>query len=289
LPDTTPVNFKQDFNQVKIGVNYRFGRDEVAVASTMPVKAKALPVAPYNWTGVYVGAAVANRASVASWETTAISDFGGGLVPPDPTTTPASFFSSNPQGRAYVGYNWQLSPKWVAGIEGDVGNGDSRMRVGGIPGSYGNGVASPFGIEAQNVDSASVKMGWDGTIRGKLGMLVTPSILFYGTGGAAFQQVSVSAACDGSIDSWCFFSGIAKSQTFSSIRAGWTAGLGLETVVADNWLAKVEARYADFGRYNNTFFSGTGDEIVTNVRVQTFTALAGVSYKFGPTAVVAKY
>jgi opacity protein-like surface antigen len=295
LPDTTLVNFKQDFNQVKIGVNYRFGRDDVAVAAaTMPVKAKAVPVALFNWTGVYAGAAVAYRASVAGWETTAVSDGAGGLVLPDPTTTPASLFSSNAQGRLYSGYNWQISPKWVAGIEGDVGNGDSRMTIAGIPGTYGNGVATAFGIETQAHDSASVKMGWDGTIRGKLGMLVTPTILFYGTGGAAFQRISASASCDsfvnpftGFFDSWCTAG--AKNQTFSAVRAGWTAGIGIEAVVADNWISKVEARYADFGRYNNRFFAGTVDEFVTSVRVQTFTALAGVSYKFGPTAVVAKY
>jgi len=66
-------------------------------------------------------------------------------------------------------------------------------------------------------------------------------------------------------------------------------GLGIEGVLSGNWLGKVEARYADFGRVNNTFFAGTVDEVVTSVHVQTFTALAGVSYKFGPTAVVAKY
>ena len=75
-------------------------------------------------------------------------------------------------------------------------------------------------------------MGWDATIRGKLGMLVTPGIPFYGTGGAAFQRVSVSASCDGTINSFCFVSGIARNQTFSSVRAGWTAGLGLEAVLA---------------------------------------------------------
>jgi hypothetical protein len=52
---------------------------------------------------------------------------------------------------------------------------------------------------------------------------------------------------------------------------------------------KAEVRYADFGRYNNTLFAGTGDDVVTSVHVQTVTALAGVSYKFGPTAVVAEY
>ena len=294
LADTTLVHFKQDFNLVKIGVNYHFDKDDgvAVVAAGMPVKARRRR-RRHRTTGQasIAGAAVANRSSVAGWETTAVGFGGGVLAPSDFTTSSQSFFSSNPQARLYAGYNWQASPKWVAGIEGDVGHGDSRMRVAGIPGTYGNGVNTPFGIETQDHNSASVKMGWDATVRGKLGMLVTPTILFYGTAGAAFQQVSVSAACDADINfnSWCSFSGIAKNQTNTSVRAGWTAGVGIEGVLTGNWLGKVEGRYADFGHYNSALFAGTGDEVVTRVRIQTFTALAGVSYKFGPTAVVAKY
>jgi opacity protein-like surface antigen len=297
LDDTTRVRFKQDFHQVKIGLNYRFGPsgDEVAAATTMPVKAKAAPAVAYNWTGAYLGAAIADRWSQSSWATTQIL---GGALAPDPTTTPSAFFSAAIQGRLSAGYNWQIAPKWVAGVEGDVGFGESEMRKGGIPGTFGNGnnsiIGAQPGIEAQGHDSSTVKMGWDGTIRGKLGMLIAPNILLYGTGGAAFQRVSVSASCDGffnvgagAFESWCFNG--PKSQTFSSIRAGWTVGGGLEGVIAGNWLGKVEVRYADFGSYNNAFFTGTGDDFVSSVRLQTYTALAGVSYKFGPTVVVAKY
>jgi opacity protein-like surface antigen len=292
LPDTTLVNFKQDFNQVKVGINYHFGHDGVEIATAMPVK--AAPVALFNWTGVYVGAAIADHASFDTWQTPVILDplGSGAFIPSDPTTTPANFFSSNAQLRFYTGYNWQVSSKWVVGVEGDVGNGNSRMTVGGIPGTYGNGNNafnfSP-GIEAEAVDSASVKMGWDGTIRTKLGMLITPTILFYGTGGAAFQQVSVNATCTNSAsgNSWCGFGD--KSQTFSSVRAGWTLGLGIEGVLTGNWIGKFEARYADFGSFKNTFFAGTGDDFVASVRVQTLTTLVGVSYKFGPSLIVAKY
>lgn len=298
LPDTTVVNLKQDFNQVKVGINYHFGKEEMAVASAMPVK--AAPVTLFNWTGVYVGAAIADRAAVSNWRTLAIDNHSGaGFVNPDPTTNPASFFSSNLQGRLYSGYNWQFSPKWVAGVEADFGFGDSRMKRGGIPGAYGNGI-NAFDVSNQSPgtdgafhDSTTVKMGWDATIRGRLGMLVTPTVLFYATGGAALQRASVSAACDASFvfppplvqGSWCSVGGasrIAKSQTFSSDRLGWTVGVGIEGVLTGNWLGKVEARYADFGNYKNTFFAGTGDDVVTNVHIQTFTALAGVSYKFGP-------
>jgi opacity protein-like surface antigen len=301
LTDTTRVSLRQDFNQVKIGLNYRFGPsdDEGVAAPAMPLKAKAAPAVAFNWTGGYIGAAAADRWSDASWNTTAIGTNGFPpplFIAPDPTTTPVSFFSSAMQGRLYGGYNWQFSRKWVAGLEADAGFGDSRMTRGGIPGTFGNGNNAFFnpGIEAEQHDSSSVKLGWDASIRARLGMLIAPSVLFYGTGGVAFQQVSTSASCDGVLDafgggSWCAFTGIAKSQTFSTTRTGWTVGGGVEAVITGNWLARGEVRYADYGNFKQTFFAGTGDDVVTNFHLSTYTALAGVSYKFGPNAVVAKY
>ena len=310
LPNATPVNLKQASNEMKVGVNYHFGKDDVAVASIMPVKAPPAPV--FNWTGMYVGAAIADRSSFDKWQTSAIAlravpGMPPGPAPlPDPTTTPASFFDSNVQGRLYAGFNWQLSPKLVAGVEGDWGYGNSQILQGGIPGTFGNGLNNFFlpgkgvGTDGELVDSSSVKMGWDSTIRGRLGMLVTPTILFYGTGGAAFQQVQVSAKCTpqpGAFPgfgvllndlSWCGHQPApARFQTFSSVRTGWTAGLGVEGVLVGNWLGRFEARYADFGNYKNTFFQGTGFDVATSVHVQTLTALAGVSYKFDPSGLLA--
>jgi len=285
MPDTTQLRLRQDFNQVKIGLNYHIGKDDVvAVASAMPTK--AAPAIPFNWSGVYLGGAAAARLSTANWMTTGANNTGLGINLPDASTSPENTFSAMAQARFFTGYNYQFSPRWVAGIEGDIGHGDSHMTVAGIPGTYGNGANSAVGTEAEAVDSASVKMGWDATIRGKLGMLVTPTVLFYGTGGAAFQQVTASATCDGSFSSFCL---VPHSQSFSSVRTGWTAGVGIEGVLTGNWIGKVEARYADFGNFKPTFFAGTGDDVTTSIHVQTITALAGVSYKFGPTAVVAKY
>jgi opacity protein-like surface antigen len=289
LTDTTRVNFKQDYNQVKVGLNYRFGPsgDDVAPVS-MPLKAKAAPVLAYNWTGGYVGGAVADRWSTSSWNTSALSDGAGGFAAPDPTTSNVSNFSAAFQGRLFSGYNWLFTKKWVAGFYGDVGFGDSRMTRGGIPGAFGNSDVLGFGgTESETADSSSMKLGWDGTVRARLGMLIAPAVLFYGTAGVAFQQVSATASCDGSANSVCVFG--AKSQTFSSTLTGWTVGGGIEGVISGNWLGRVEGRYADFGHYNNTFFAGTGDDVVTSIHVQTYTALAGITYKFGPDAIVAKY
>ncbi|WP_264598644.1 outer membrane beta-barrel protein [Rhodoblastus acidophilus] len=282
LPDASVVNFKQAFNQVKFGLNYHFNHED-AVAT-------APAAAPVDWTGPYLGVAVADRLSSARWETPSLV---AGAIPPDPTTTPASFYSANAQARLSVGYDLQASSQWVVGIVGDVGNGDSKMTRAGIPGAFGNGDNATYiylrGIEAEGADSTSVKLGWDGAFRGKVGVLVTPAVLVYGTGGAAFQQVSVSANCNGSPASWCV--GGPRTQTFTSVRLGWTAGLGVEALLTGNWVGKAEARYADYGNYANKFFAGTTDEVTSSVRPQTLTGLIGVSYKFGtePAAVVAKY
>ena len=58
-------------------------------------------------------------------------------------------------------------------------------------------------------------------------------------------------------DQWCGFTGIAKSQTISTTRTGWTVGGGVEAVVTGNWLARAEVRYADYGNFKQTFFAGT--------------------------------
>ncbi len=167
------------------------------------------------------------------------------------------------------------------------------MSRSGIPGTFGNGSASiilppPFfpvlpGIEAERVDSSTVKFGWDGGVSARLGYLSTPNLLVYGTGGVAFQEVSVGATCNATISSFCsaaFTDGVARSETASMVKTGWTVGGGVESVLTGNWLGKLEFRYADLGHYSHAFFAGTLDEVDTDVRLQTYTFLAGIGYKF---------
>ena len=299
LPDTTPVSVRESFNEVKVGLNYHFGADDpdsaAPVAAIMPLKmpVKAPPPAPYNWTGAYAGLEAADRLADASWTTTALP----GIIPlfpataiPDPTTNPAQFFSGAAQGGAFVGYDWQIARRWVSGVEADIDFGNDSMSRGGIPGTYGNGSASIFppfgflpGIEAEGADSSTVKFGWDGSVRAKLGYLSTPNVLVYGTGGVAFQDVSISATCNATIASFCdaaFTDGVAKSETASTVKTGWTVGGGLEGVLTGNWFGKLEFRYADLGHYDHAFFAGTLAQVDTDMRLQTYTFLAGIGYKF---------
>jgi opacity protein-like surface antigen len=307
LADTTPVSIREYFNEVKFGLNYHFNAfdpDPTApAAAIMAVKAlvKAPPpvASPYNWTGAYTGVFGADRIANAQWTTTALPNSAFQAPPftavPDPTTNPANFFHAAAQGGTFAGYDWQFARRWVAGVEGDIAFGNSSMTRAGIPGTYGNGSAPAVlllpGIEALQADSSTVKFGWDGSVRARVGYLSAPTVMVYGTGGVAFQQMSLGATCSDFPGSFCgssvrfFFgdpglAGPPRSESFSVVKGGWTAGGGVEAVLIGNWLGKAEFRYADFGHVNHNFFVNTVDEADVSVHPRTCLFLAGIGYKF---------
>ena len=136
-------------------------------------------------------------------------------------------------GGAQAGYNWQNGP-WVFGLEGDI---------------QGSGASDTF---------APWKFSnpWFGTIRGRAGYALN-NILFYGTGGLAFGELSGQTF------------GLSESHT----NAGWTLGVGAEVGLSRNWSAKVEYLYVDL---NDSNFVITG-----NQNGYRFGLLrAGVNYHF---------
>jgi len=249
---------------------------QFASAADLPTTAPLYaPVRVANWNGVYVGGSLGGRWSDASWSTVAIGTPSG---PPDPTTTPVSFNSSSFRGGGYAGYNWQLATMLV-GFEADAAWGHSSKTLAGIPGTFG---PSGLGVDAgaQAFDSSNVKLGWDGSLRGRLGFLIMPTWLIYATAGVAWQQVDINATCNGSLfnSSWCV---VPRNETSSTLRTGWTVGGGIETLLWNNWLLRAEYRYADYGSISHTFFAGTGiDEVATSLSLKTNTALLGLGYKF---------
>jgi opacity protein-like surface antigen len=296
LSDGTVFSVREYFNELTVGVNYHFNAYDPASGAlfdtAMPVKAlvKAPPPSPDNWTGVYAGATAAYRMADAQWNTVTLPIFtpaaiGAGVNAPDPSTNPANLPSAAMQGGFFAGYDWRVAPKWVTGVEGDVAFGNSSMQRGGIPGTYGNGSAAAQlfllpGVEAELADSAAVKLGWDASIRARLGYLTTLDVLVYATGGTAFQQMSMTANCSGTLQSFCRFTVTPQNETATTVKTGWTVGSGVESVLSGNWLGKLEFRYADFGRFNHSFFGGTIDVANVDVHAQTYSVIGGIGYKF---------
>jgi outer membrane immunogenic protein len=121
-----------------------------ANAADMPVRGPMYKYAPapapvFNWTGFYVGAH--GGYGFGDFLGNDIDGFAGGFQ---------------------LGYNWQLSPNIVFGLEGDITLSDINTIAFGFP---------------YHID-------YLGTVRGRLGYAWDRAML-YGTGGVAFTRASL--------------------------------------------------------------------------------------------------
>ena len=136
-------------------------------------------------------------------------------------------------GGVQAGYNWQTGP-WVLGVEGDI-------QVTGASDTF-----APWKFSNP----------WFGTVRGRAGYALN-NILFYGTAGLAFGELKGETF------------GLTETHT----NAGWTAGVGAEFGLAQNWSAKLEYLYVDLNDSNFTITGAQNGYRFGLVR-------AGVNYHF---------
>jgi outer membrane immunogenic protein len=247
-------------------------------------------VAPTSWTGFYLGGGVGLRSTIAEGSTASATNNGVplgnapgfGCPTPGPGCATETLNNTALRGSGYLGYNWQLDPRWVVGVEGDLGSADASTTLRGF--IYPGGGA-PFYITGRIDDVFVLRTTWDADVRGRLGYLVTPTALLYVTGGAAWQHIEATSTC-GSTNSCTpggFGPGVISDRT---TRPGWTFGGGIETVFAGNWLARAEYRFADYGTVTNTdsrvFPGGPITQTASyNINLVTHTAVFGLAYKFG--------
>jgi outer membrane immunogenic protein len=245
-----------------------FGFVNSASAADMPPKAvyKAPIMAPaWSWAGFYIGGDVGARWSRARWTTL---DFD----PTAPSTidNPANLKKTSFRFGGYAGYNWMFAPAWLVGLEADIGWAGGTATHSPFPGS------SIFSVTAGD-DFVNAKLTWDASVRGRLGYLVAPNWLVYGTGGVAWANINTSASCTGTGNSFC---GSIKTDSFTLTKTGWTAGLGVETMLWGNWIGRAEYRYANFGHVSNTL-PPPSNGFHADVGITTNIALLGLAYKFG--------
>lgn len=214
-----------------------------AVAASLAGTAFAaeLPPAPpppvFTWTGLYVGGQIGyawGRDNVTWAGISNDDDFAAGA------------FSLAPEGvigGAHIGYNFQYNPWLVFGVEGSV-DGTSLSHTAALA------VNDVVG-DTPGTITATSEGNVQGSIRGRLG-IAFDRVLVYGTGGIAFTGFNTTT-----VDTTGFFTGVAGTNaTFSNIRAGWTAGGGVEYAVTDNWWIRAEYRYSNFGRTYDFPFAG---------------------------------
>ncbi len=250
----------------------------------MPVKAPA-PAPVATWDGFYLGGSVGWEQSSTNGTATCFTTIGQCPDPAFPVdaSSPHTFSTSGARVGGYFGINWQVAPTWLVGVEADVGFSDQTSTVTGIVGctiNCGAFIGTPAG------DSTSIKTSWDGSLRARLGYLVTPAFLLYGTGGLAERMIDANVTCSGATSPWCASD---HNQTFSNhMQTGWTVGGGLEWKALNNVVLRGEYRYSDYGTWSPAFFTGSAngaDELHANINSHSHMALFGVSYLFNGTPV----
>ena len=199
-----------------------------------------------------------------------------------------------------VGYNWQSS-NWVFGLEADAqwtgqkGSADFLCAAGGavvvgaaaLPGPCLPGSTFlPPGTVGAGL-SIDQRLEWFGTLRGRLGVLVTPSVLLYGTGGLAFGSVKTDALLASITPAGV---PVAAASSASTTHAGWTVGAGIEAHLGGNWTGKAEYLYIDLGTFSSTVALPAaliGANISSRITDNIFRV--GINYHFTPGPVVARY
>jgi outer membrane immunogenic protein len=254
-----------------------------AFAADLPFRASpplnyTTPAPASSWAGFYVGLNLGG-----GWSGNAINP--GSLTPFTDLAAPGSLFvlpgstnggsnAAGVLGGAQVGYNYQFGKSYVIGAEADF-QGTSMS-------SGGNNAAttyvSPLGtgnllLPLAPAGNIGLSLNWIGTVRGRAGYLVTPTLLFYGTGGFAYGGVA------------------GNVSGFSNTATGWTAGGGVEWMFASHWTAKLEYLYMDL---NNSGVNGavTGYQLGSRNHPEINIVRAGVNYLFNfgaPAPVVARY
>jgi outer membrane immunogenic protein len=247
-----------------------------AMAADLPVKApiyKAPVAAVYNWTGCYAGGNIGYSWGRASGDFNAPGLGALGL----PTSNSISHNLDGLIGGAQIGCNWQQDNKWVWGLEADFqGSAEKHSSSDSDPFDFEgvNGVPVT-GTVNQNIES---KILWFGTLRGRAGVLVTPTILLYGTGGLAYGKASVT-------DTITVTSSLPSSATSigdSKTKFGWTLGAGVEGAFpnSSDWTWKVEYLYVDLGS-----LSGSGTDPVVgpynwSAKITDNILRVGFNYRF---------
>jgi len=220
-----------------------------AHAADLPMKAAPAPVAVgYDWSGIYFGGHIGG-----GWSNNEIADPGLGIVGvilsvPITQTAKGSGFLGGVQG----GYDWQLSPSWVIGVEGQYSWIGNHQLNAIFPGGY-----------AYNNNQRGIA-----SVTGRVGYTWGPGLI-YVKGGYAYSDNNESVTLGGAP---------ALFRLSDDHSNGWTVGAGAEYMFAPNWSAKVEYQYYDFG---DSRFTGPAELVPFGTfHNDEHTVKAGINYRF---------
>jgi outer membrane immunogenic protein len=209
-------------------------------------KAPVFAAPIYNWTGFYIGGHLGGAFSGSN-------NFNGLVL---------SNYEARLLGGVQAGADWQFTPNWVLGAEGQY----SWLGKNSINAIF------PAGYVYNNNQRGL------GSITGRIGYAAGPA-LFYAKGGYAYSDNRETLT----------FAGVPVAFTLDGgHKNGWTVGGGVEYMFAPNWSAKAEYQYYDFG--SSRFLAPAPLVPFGTFHNDEHTLKIGVNYRFNfASPVVARY
>ena len=215
------------------------------------------PALVYNWTGFHVGV----NAGYGFGDRTATFAAGDPLIeglttgpgfPPGTRIPSGSYGLKGATWGVQAGYDVQLAPSWVAGLEADFNGVDFDASATSV---FRMGMGLGFS-DVVNL-AATRSADWFGTVRGRIGWLPAERLLVYGTGGLAYGQIKDTLVFNGPANA------VANNATYgfecpgtgascfvgssSRLAAGYAVGGGLEYAVSRQFTLRAEYLYVNFG------------------------------------------
>ncbi len=260
-----------------------------AFAADLPVKAPYVAPVYSDWTGFYLGIH-----GGYGWANAKVDDFdlNGGFA--------SALRLNQPKLKGWVfggqaGYNWQWS-NWVGGLELDYSAADlteSQSRSQHLVGTINTIPAT-----VDTTRTLSAKLDALASARARLGFLLTPSFLLYGTAGMAWGHTKADANDTIRVTEVDLTQTDIINTRSGTNHWGWVAGGGGEFAVfgaGSGWRLRAEFLHYDFGRSTMAFSGREADthatpagtttlinSLSTNIdaRLTTNVVRAGLSYKF---------
>jgi outer membrane immunogenic protein len=230
----------------------------VALGATAPALAADLGARPYAQAPAYA-------ATIYNWTGFYIGGHVGGGVSSNEFLNglvTGNHHEGRLLGGVQVGADYQFAGSWLAGVEGQY----SWL------GGNNNAIIFPGGFVYTN-DRRSL-----GSVTGRVGFIWGPALI-YVKGGYAYSDNRETLT----------FAGLPIAFAFDkNHRDGYTVGTGLEYMFAQNFSAKVEYQYYDFG--SSRFVAPVAFVPFGTFRNDEHTLKAGLNYRFnwgGP--LVARY
>lgn len=189
---------------------------------------------PNGWNGFYAGVTAGSARGTTNWTSDFIVNSG-------------DFSGTGTVIGVTFGRNWQ-SGRWVYGLEGDLSSSSVQ----------------PFSdLGCAGADCSTV-LKWFGTFRGRLGYLLTPGLLVYGTAGVSVGK---------------FEHAVFGFPTGAATKAGAVFGGGIEKVLLPRWTMKAEYLFLDNdgGQSCDPLFCGSAVQAKFNAHIFRL----GLNHHFG--------